>query len=987
MSLQTLAKMVKEGHITGVNVTAAQLLAASQHTCGICAQAKLARTPFKASQRVTTRNLELVHCDLMEFPVTSLGGAKYVLVVIDDFSKWCGVKPLKSKAHAKAELQAILNQWMTISGEKVHTLRSDRGGEFVSAEMQEYLAEKGIIHQLSIAYAHQHNGKAERTNRSLTNTVRSLLLQARFPDYMWAEAMQLACHLHNIEYRKKTQNTPHFMFLGSVPDVSALRVFGCQVYYRVPEELRKKLDPRSKPGFYLGPEPNSKGHRVLTKSETGQLTVKAVRDIVSIEKYMIHGVPPLQSFEHQEGGQPGPLITELPSDDGTAGLDGGRTTSRMDSQEPSVPGGDSHQEWESAMMSLLGGEGQGPDMRAGGAANSNAGAQESGGHTTSSLELPTPQEVYDSQNRRSERARSQPDRYGDWNGNSVHWVNEVLLTIDPVSDTVRTLLVQDALLANDQRVAAQLESCEWIPSSRPQVHAVSETTVPATTADPFTLQEAFSRPDGDKWHAATDSEMDSLLRNSTWELVKQEDWMKVLPCKWVLKIKTDSQGLPERYKARLVVGGHRQVFGIDFDETFASVSKGTTQRALLSVAAYFKWKVRQLDISTAFLHGEIEHEIYMQQPEGYDLGEGKVCKLTKCLYGLKQAPRAWFAKLTDFLRELGFKGSTADPSLWFGDWKGVTVWIAIVVDDTLLTSEDVKITVEVEREILKRFPGKSGEAEWYCGMKLDWQTDGTVRVTQTAHIEQLLARHHLQGIPERSLPMATGVKLTGVGEPLNTREKPFASIVGALLYIACNTRPDIASTVNKLTKYMSKPTTEHWKILIDLLGYLKGTSKMGLHLGRSDTTIGYCDSDFASCLDSRRSHTGWVFQLFGGPICWQSKCQTTVATSTVEAEYQAASAAAREALWLRQLLADFKVPQSPMVILCDSQGALGAMMNSQVSQRVKHIDVIHHFVRERCQLGQLKFQFVEGKQNVADVLTKPVPKDKHTWCCQWMGMW
>jgi hypothetical protein len=182
----------------------------------------------------------------------------------------------------------------------VHTLRTDRGGEFVSGDLKEYLAEKGIIHQQSIAYAHQQNGKAERANRSLTNTVRALLLQAKFPQYMWAEAMMLACHLRNLEYKHKKHATPHFLFMGTVPDVSTLRVFGCQVYYRVPEELRKKLDPRSRPGFYLGPEPNSKGYRVLTKNESGTLTVKAVRDIVSVEKYMIHGVPSMQSYEHKD---------------------------------------------------------------------------------------------------------------------------------------------------------------------------------------------------------------------------------------------------------------------------------------------------------------------------------------------------------------------------------------------------------------------------------------------------------------------------------------------------------------------------------------------------------------------------------------------------------------------------------------------------------------------------------------------------------------
>ena len=162
---------------------------------------------------------------------------------------------------------------------------------------------------------------------------------------------------------------------------------------------------------------------------------------------------------------------------------------------------------------------------------------------------------------------------------------------------------------------------------------------------------------------------------------------------------------------------------------------------------------------------------------------------------------------------------------------------------------------------------------------------------------------------------------------------------------------------------------------------------MGLHLGKSDEIAAYCDADFASCLDTRRSHTGWVFILYGGAVCWQSKCQSTVAASTVEAEYQSASAAAREALWLRHLFADLDIPHTPMIINCDSQGALAALNNAQISQRTKHIDVIHYFVRERCHLGQLKFQFVEGKKNPADMLTKAVEKPKHLWCCEQLGLW
>jgi hypothetical protein len=354
---------------------------------------------------------------------------------------------------------------------------------------------------------------------------------------------------------------------------------------------------------------------------------------------------------------------------------------------------------------------------------------------------------------------------------------------------------------------------------------------------------------------------------------------------------------------------------------------------------------------------------------------------------LKQAPKAWFAKFTDYLRELGFTASVADPNLWMGDWKGCRVLIVIVVDDTLITSSDVRITKEVEQTILQRFPGSSGDSEWYCGMKLEWQLDGTVRVTQESHVDQILAKLQGHHIPDRKLPMAKGVKLTPEGEPLDTEKFPYASIVGSLLYIACNTRPDIASAVNKLTKFMSCPKKQHWDLLMDLVGYLKGTKSRGLHLGKSDEITGYCDSDYGTDLKNRRSHTGYCFKLYGGMVSWQSKCQQTVATSTTEAEYQAASGAGREALWLRQLYLDLGIPCTPMQIHCDSSGAIASLNNHQVTQRTKHIDVIHHFVQERQNLGQIKFAFVRGDENIVGILTTPVERKMHEFCCEGMALW
>jgi ribonuclease HI len=503
---------------------------------------------------------------------------------------------------------------------------------------------------------------------------------------------------------------------------------------------------------------------------------------------------------------------------------------------------------------------------------------------------------------------------------------------------------------------------------------------------PDTYKQAMMCENADRWREALQSEMLSLHSNYTWTLVDRTDDMKVIPSRWLFKIKTDENNFPVRYKCRLVAGGHRQTHGIDFDETFAPVSKNTTVRTLLTVAGSASWKVRQLDVSTAFLHGPIDGIVYMSQPEGFSDGTNRVCKLEKCLYGLKQAPRAWYATFTDHLKSMGFRAAVADPNLWIGEREGVKVFMVIVVDDTLITSSDVTITQQVEQEILKKFPGTSGNAVWFCGMKLNWQPDGSVILTQGAHIEQILEKYNLQDCKLRTLPMAPGTLLVAEGEWLDTSEFPYASVIGACLYISCNTRPDICSTVNRLAKYMSKPTKQHWEAAVNLVGYLRYTQKLGLHLGSTSGMMSFCDSDYASDVNSRRSHTGWAFIVNGGTVAWQSKCQPTVAASTTEAEYMAAASATREALWLRQLLPEFGINCTPLEIQTDSKGALASLNNPQITQRTKHIDVMHHFVRERRAAGQVNFRWVPGKDNPSDILTKPLPRDAHEKHCKTLGM-
>ena len=187
--------------------------------------------------------------------------------------------------------------------------------------------------------------------------------------------------------------------------------------------------------------------------------------------------------------------------------------------------------------------------------------------------------------------------------------------------------------------------------------------------EPSCFEEARK---SDKWKDAMDEEMEALVDNKTWVLVPKGVTQKPIGCKWVFKVKHNSDGSVARYKARLVAKGFAQTYGIDYEETFSPVAKMTTIRTLLAVAAAKSWKLYQLDVKNAFLNGDLLEEIYMEQPEGYVHPKFStyICKLKKALYGLKQAPRVWYHKLVVYLMQNGFRELDADPSLFVNEKKG-----------------------------------------------------------------------------------------------------------------------------------------------------------------------------------------------------------------------------------------------------------------------------------------------------------------------------
>jgi Reverse transcriptase (RNA-dependent DNA polymerase) len=508
--------------------------------------------------------------------------------------------------------------------------------------------------------------------------------------------------------------------------------------------------------------------------------------------------------------------------------------------------------------------------------------------------------------------------------------------------------------------------------------------------EPATYASAVGGEDGDLWQAAMNEEMAALLENEAWVLEDLPPGAKAIPMKWVYKIKRDEKGNIERYKARVVAKGYEQREGVDFDEIYAPVSKHTTLRTLLAVVAAQGLELHQLDVKTAFLNGELEDEIFMQQPQGYhEGGKGKVCRLRRAIYGLKQAPRAWYLKLQEVLHEQGFKVSSADPGLYILECDGRKVYLLVYVDDILVAGKKGDIET-VKAKIQGEFKVRDmGEAKYFLGMHIErCREDHAIKLSQKTFAEQLVYAAGLQDAKCKKVPMHPNTELRREGSPaLDTEKFKYSELVGGLLYLSVCTRPDIAYAVGALARFMAHPLVAHWEAAKDVVRYIKGTSAMGVTFkGQGNTLVGYCDADYAGCVDTRKSTSGYVYLLNGGAVSWSSRMQPTVAVSTCEAEYMASAACVKEGLWFRKLMMDFSLSCPFVDLKCDNQGALKLLKHPIASARSKHIDVLHHFARDRVQRGEVVFTYCASEEMVADCFTKPVVEGKLAFCCLHMGV-
>lgn len=481
----------------------------------------------------------------------------------------------------------------------------------------------------------------------------------------------------------------------------------------------------------------------------------------------------------------------------------------------------------------------------------------------------------------------------------------------------------------------------------------------------LTFEEATTGSDKDKWLEAIEEEKTSLMENKTWELIEKDviQNKKILSSRWVFKVKDDG-----RHRARLVIRGCEQIYGIDYEETFSPVISDSAIRLMFAISANLDYKMKKFDIKTAFLYGEVKEDIYMEIPEGFN-ENGKVCKLKKSLYGLKQAPLQWNIKFSEFLKKTGFIQLKTERCIFKTDDSSII--LALYVDDGIIFSKNEDSIKMILEELKNEFKITVFEnIETFVGVHVT-ETSNSINLTQEKFANTIVERFGMKDAKISKIPMETSKIL----DSKKNITFPYREAIGNLLYISNKTRPDIAFSVGLSSRRMIEPTDYDVNNVKKIIKYIKGTVNDGITFrkdGDLTTLNAYCDADFAGDEQTRRSTTGYVIYYSGAPIVWCSRRQPIVATSTTEAEFISAAECCREVLYLKSVISEVLNIDVKINLCVDNQSALALIKNNVLNRKRKHIDVKYHFICEKVNEGLINVQYCPSNENVADIFTKPL---------------
>ncbi|KAJ9542691.1 hypothetical protein OSB04_029197 [Centaurea solstitialis] len=933
LNYATINQLAKAGLVTGLP----SLRFTKEQLCSACEMGKIKKSSHKLKvEHNTSKPLQLLHMDLCgPMRVQSINGRKYVLVIVDDFSRYTWVNFLRSKDGASDIIISFIRNVQVRLQLPVQVIRTDNGTEFKNHTLDSFLDSVDITHTFSAARTPQQNGVVERKNRTLVEAARTMLTFSKLPLHFWAEAVASACFTQNRSLiTKRFMKTTYELVYNRPPSIKFFRVFGCECYVKNDKDNLDKFSPKGDEGVFIGYAKDSPSYRVYNKKtrcvvestnmdfEEGieedttpapvtpgmnlwyspapanvALPILAVVppapnvmvSTIDISSSILQGTSSSSSASASPSsrvslapteGEPSHTFQQAPVLNVPSPQSGASSTMPTTSQHQGIPTPAPQVAGPSTTTQ--------PAPQVAGPSTTTQPAPQVAGPSTSTTQ-PAPQVAGPSTTAQPAPQAAGPSLVSS-DTPAAPGPIMVHSQVPPTATTLATTRREPEFYI-DLRIEplpppTLPHTTKWT-RAHPLHQVIGSKSAPVKTTsatqneclfaaflsrhEPSNVTEALDISD---WVTAMQEELNQFERLGVLRLLPRPKNKTIIDLKWIFKNKKDEDGIVTRIKARLVAKGFKQQAGIYYDETFAP-----------------------MDVKTAFLNGELKEEVYVSQPEGFvdRTKPNHVYILDKALYGLKQAPRAWYDHLSNVLLDNGFYKGKIDPTLFIKTEGDDILLVQIYVDDIIFGSTN------------------SDMCTWFSDLM-------TTRF-EMSMLRELSFFLGLQG---------TFIGADPKGKPVD--QKTYRAIIGSLLYLTAS-RPDIMFATCFCARFQANPKESHMMAVKRILRYLKGTPNRGLWYPKESgfELVAFSDADHGGCQLDRKSTSGLVQFLGDKLVSWGSKKQHCVSTSTAEAEYVAAASCCSQVLWMRTQLRDYGYNFNHIPIYCNSKSAIAITFKGERS--------------------------------------------------------
>jgi len=923
-----------------------------QNKCLECGIAKLRNKPHNKTPPKANRILEVIHSDIMG-PISpaSNDGFKYVITFIDEFSRKAWIHLMKEKSEASNIIVEFLKYIDNHFDKKIKYFKSDNAKEYNNSKVKKLCKKMGIKKIFSTPYNPQNNGIAERYNQTLINSTKTLIYWAKLSLDFWSYAIIYSNYLYNITPHSNISNLiPNEIFYNRDVSLSKVKVFGCTFYYNNIHDRKSKIEVNSRKGIFLGIDFDSNSYITM---DTEDQKIHLVQNGTFLEE-----VPANYKFRADLGNFKTNKYKSLNDELNYQNIYDNKFVSR-----------------EYSDIRILNGENNNTNNETGSHNGytidnpNNTETQNNNGNESQNTNEIKPQNINDNENTNSNMNQTNMSI----SLNDVTENQDEYVTILPTNGSINDMIEDND---NENQHSMKRHATSLYDDHPKRIETSKNNLVSSIELNnPITYEQAINGKDRLKWSAAIKDELNNLYNNKIMTLVKKVPKNKsIISTKWVFTKKKDGNNNVSKYKARLVARGFSQKYGTDFDLTYSPTLNSDSLKLIIAFASSLKWNLYQLDIKSAYLNAKLDKTIYTNIPQGdKNYGNG-YWRLNKSLYGLRQSGRQWYKTLSNFFISNGFRQLKSELCIFYKKRDNkITCIVGIYVDDMLIAGliQEIKNFIN---NISSEFKISNCEkAKYILGINIEYKNNCYL-IHQRNFIDNLLSTYNIKNIRSTNTP-CTGYNL------ISENTTPFdstiyKSAIGSLIYLAKCTRPDISFAVHKAARKCEKPNVSDWKSILNILKYLNSTKDFKIIYNGNGYIHAYSDSDFAGDINDRKSTSGHIILMGNSPICWFSKKQSIVATSTAEAEYISISECAKKALWLRNILIELFNDYKPITIFTDNMAAKISIENNEINTKLKHISIKYYFNKDNIIHKRIKLEYKNTNEMLADILTKNVNGSK-----------